>query len=218
MDRLKNLDISKMTLIVVDMQNDFVRQGAPFEIPGAINTIPIIRSLCEAFQNIKRPIVFTRFVTGPCETLIWRWSEPLRPPIKACWRGVSRYYNDIQALRLGVEIVDELLPFTTYELSYVVDKYGYGAFHNTQLEDILIATQTSSVVIVGAAMPVCVNETVAGAFARGYEVIVPKEAVASFSNDWSKFSLQLFEMKYGIVISVDELLRKLEGNHDVNIR
>jgi len=218
MQQLKNLDIQKMALIVVDMQNDFVRQGAPFEIPGVRETIPVIRSLCEAFQNIKRPIIFTRFVTGPYETLIWRWSEPLRPPTKACWRGVFRYYNDIQAQRLGVEIIDELLPFTAYEFSYVIDKYGYGAFHNTQLQDILIATQTSIVVIVGAAMPICVNETVAGAFARGYEVIIPKEAVASFSNEWAKFSLQLFEMKYGILVSVNELLQKLRGNYGVNIR
>lgn len=207
------MDPHAMALIVVDMQNDFVRRGAPFEIPNALSIVPCIKKLCDVFKQKERPIIFTRFVTGPCETLIWQWSQPLQPPIKACWRGVRRFYEDLQAEREGYEIIDELLSYVQhYAYSYVVDKYGYGAFTNTQLSDILRATASEIVVITGAAMPVCINETVMGAFALGYKVVVPADAVAAFAKEWSEYSLKLFRMKYGWVVTSDEVIRAF--NHD----
>jgi len=45
-DRLAN-----PALVVVDMQNDFVRAGAPLEVPEARATIPAHRALLAAFRQ-----------------------------------------------------------------------------------------------------------------------------------------------------------------------
>ena len=37
------------------MQNDFVREGAPQEVPAARATIPAIASLLEAYRGAGRP-------------------------------------------------------------------------------------------------------------------------------------------------------------------
>ena len=37
------LDPARAALLVVDMQNDFVREGAPQEVPDARTTIPVSR-------------------------------------------------------------------------------------------------------------------------------------------------------------------------------
>src|SRR3989442_6423103 len=88
-DRLAN-----PALVVVDMQNDFVRAGAPMEVPEARATIPIIQTLAERFRARQAPVIFTRFVAGPGRTLLWNWSPQCAPPTCACWRGRCRSYAD----------------------------------------------------------------------------------------------------------------------------
>ena len=69
-----DLDPATTALVVVDMQNDFVRQGAPLEVPDARGTIDNHRRLLKCFRDRKGVVVFTRFIAGPRRTLIWNWS------------------------------------------------------------------------------------------------------------------------------------------------
>ena len=52
----------RSALIVVDMQNDFVREGGALEVPDARERIPAVKKLITAFRNIERPVIFTRFI------------------------------------------------------------------------------------------------------------------------------------------------------------
>ena len=71
-----------MALLVVDMQNDFVREGAPQEVPEARATIPLIASLLEDFRAAGRPVIYTRFTAGPGRTLLWTWSPECGPELR----------------------------------------------------------------------------------------------------------------------------------------
>src|SRR5262249_42534872 len=64
-------------LLVVDMQNDFVRVGAPLEVPEARDTIPVHRRLLEFCRERRVPVVYTKFIAGPLRTLILEWSPSL---------------------------------------------------------------------------------------------------------------------------------------------
>ena len=90
-------------LLVVDMQNDFVRVGAPLEVPEARATIPFQQALIRAFRGIKRPILFTRFVSLESENLLWNWSPQCRPDTRCCWRGHIRNFPDDGSLE-GVAV------------------------------------------------------------------------------------------------------------------
>ena len=57
--------LSKPALLVVDMQNDFVRAGAPLEVPDARETVAQHRRLLEVFRAGEAPVVFLRYVAGP---------------------------------------------------------------------------------------------------------------------------------------------------------
>jgi nicotinamidase-related amidase len=61
-------------LLVVDMQNDFVRVGAALEVPDARATIAANQALIDFFRSRKLPVVFTRFIMFPSEVLLWEWS------------------------------------------------------------------------------------------------------------------------------------------------
>ena len=52
-------------LLVVDMQNDFVRVGAPLEVPEARATITVHQSLLAACREMGIPVIYTKFVAGP---------------------------------------------------------------------------------------------------------------------------------------------------------
>ena len=129
-----HLDPAATALVVVDMQNDFVRQGAPLEVPDARDTIDNHQRLLKRFRDRKRVVVFTRFIAGPERTLIWNWSPVLAPPICCCWPGFMRAYGDVAGPRDAAAVIDELAPLPT---EIQVDKYNYGAFHRTNLLDCL---------------------------------------------------------------------------------
>src|SRR5688572_3124105 len=84
-------------LIIVDMQNDFVRVGAPLEVPSARETINAQKQLIQAFRKRNLPVLFTKFLSRPHYYLLWNWSPQCEPPTKCCWKGHQRFYKDIGA-------------------------------------------------------------------------------------------------------------------------
>jgi nicotinamidase-related amidase len=197
---------ARAALVVVDMQNDFVRVGAPQEVPDARATIPTIRRLVDRFHELRRLVVYTRFVAGPRETLIWAWSPELAPPTRSCWPGVRRAYGDVDGEREGPAIVDELLPGPD---DLVVDKYGYGAFHGTRLHDALVAHAADTVVVVGTVTQICVDETVRGAFEHGLRTVLVSDGVSSFDAELHRATLRNVAMKFGRVMSAAAVLDEL---------
>lgn len=189
------LDLGRQALLVVDMQNDFVREGAPQEVPDARATIPVIAGLLEAYRRLARPVVFTRFSAGPERTLLWSWSPECGPQLRSCWPGVVRAYDDGTELP-GHDVIPELAPLDSEP---VVDKYGYGSFHNTILEDVLRSRHVSQVVTVGTVTQICVEETVREGFHRGFEMVMVRDGVSSFDPELHTATLRNIEMKFGRV-------------------
>ena len=202
MSRPFPLDTARQALLVVDMQNDFVRAGAPQEVPDARTTIPVIAGLLDAFRRLGRPVVFTRFTAGPERTLLWSWSPECGPQLRSCWPGVMRAYDDGAEL-LGHDVVPELAPLDSEP---VVDKYGYGYFHNTMLEDVLRARHVSQLVTVGTVTQICVEETVREGFHRGFEMVMVRDGVSSFDAELHAATLRNIGMKFGRVERSDLLL------------
>jgi nicotinamidase-related amidase len=195
------LEPTRAALLVVDMQNDFVREGAPQEVPDARATIPAIASLLEAFRSAGRPVVFTRFTAGPERTLLWRWSPQCGPELRSCWPGVRREYADRPGEELeGHAVIPELEPLSGEP---VVDKYGYGGFHNTNLEDVLRARHVEQAVAVGTVTQICVEETVREGFHRGLEMVMVSDAVSSFDPRLHAATLRNIGMKFGRVESAE---------------
>jgi len=82
-------------LVIVDMQNDFVRVGAPLEVPESRATIPAHQALLAACRERKIPVIYTKFLAGPEWTLVWEWSPVVAPPVCCCWKGFVRHYDDV---------------------------------------------------------------------------------------------------------------------------
>ena len=193
-------------LLIVDMQNDFVREGAPMEVPDARQTIAQHQQLIALFRKTQRPIVYTRFLAGPNRTLMWEWSPQLEAPTLACQRGHHRYYADVDRTLDCVDIIDEIYPEPG---DYIIDKYGYGAFHSTNLEDTLRSLGVESLILTGTVTQICVEETGREAFYHGYKTTMVSDAVSSYMPDLHAAVLKNYALKFGWVMTTAEVLQAL---------
>ena len=149
---------AKTALIVVDMQNDFVKEGGSLLVPNAEGTIPRIKSLLDLARGSGMKVVFTQdtHTEGDPEWEIW--PEHVR---EGSW---------------GWEIVDELAPLK-YEL--VIRKVRYDAFYGTHLDHYLRVWGVDTLVICGTVANICVHYTAASAALRWFDVVIPRDATSA---------------------------------------
>ncbi len=149
---------AKTALVVVDMQNDFVKEGGSLVVPDAEATIPAIRRLLSLARGSGMKVVFTQD-THTEEDPEWDiWPEHVR---EGSW---------------GWRVVDELAPL---EDELVIRKVRYDAFYGTHLEHFLRIWGTDTLVICGTVANICVHYTAASAALRWYDVVIPKDATSA---------------------------------------
>ena len=148
----------RTALIVVDMQNDFVKEGGSLLVPDAKATIPNIQSLLNVARESGMKVVFTQdtHTDGDPEWEIW--PEHTR---EGSW---------------GWQIVDELQP---REDELVIRKVRYDAFYGTHLDHFLRLWNVDTLVICGTVANICVHYTAASAALRWYDVVIPKDATSA---------------------------------------
>jgi len=206
------VDASAAALIVVDLQNDFVRVGAPQEVPDARLTLMAVAALLEGARAKGLPVFFTRYTAGPNSSHLGWFSPECGRPLCSCWPGVLREYDDRRGLIEGHQVVDELTPRVD---EVIVDKFGYGSFHNTILEDALRAANVRQIWLVGTVTQICVEETAREGFRRGFEVVVAADGVSSFDPELHQATLKNLKSKFAIVTNSQTLLTVLERRNAV---
>jgi nicotinamidase-related amidase len=152
------VDPAKSTLIVVDMQNDFVKEGGTLVVPDAEATVPTIKSLLDSARESGIKVVFTQDTHNEGDPEWEIWPEHVR---EGSW---------------GWEIVEELKPL---EDEVVIRKVRYDAFYGTHLDHFLRIWEVDTLIICGTVANICVHYTAASAALRWYGVIIPKDATSA---------------------------------------
>jgi nicotinamidase-related amidase len=152
------VDPTKTALVVVDMQNDFVKEGGTLVVPDAEATIPKMQGLLDLARGSGMKVVFTQdtHTDGDPEWEIW--PEHVR---EGSW---------------GWEIVEELAP---REDELVIRKVRYDAFYGTHLDHYLRVWNVDTLVICGTVANICVHYTAASAALRWFGVVVPRDATSA---------------------------------------
>jgi nicotinamidase-related amidase len=152
------VDPAKTALIVVDMQNDFVKEGGALVVPDAEATIPEIQNLLSLARESGMKVVYSQDTHGEGDPEWEIWGEHVR---EGTW---------------GWEIVDELKP---REDEVIVRKVRYDAFYGTHLDHFLRLWDVDTLIICGTVANICVHYTAASAALRWYDVIIPKDATSA---------------------------------------
>ena len=196
----------KTALVVVDMQNDFVREGAAMEVPDARKTIGPIQELIKMARQKKMPVIYTKFVAGPKRTFLWEWS-PQIPDDNCCIRGYKRRYRDAEGELECTDIIGELYP---QPQDYVFEKYNYSAFRNSPLKDILFGNHCDAIIVTGTVTQLCVGDTVHDGAQEHFKVLVAGDGVSSYSELQQKAALERFRTKYGVVETSEEIIKRFK--------
>lgn len=202
---MRKISLEKTALLIVDLQNDFVREGAGMEVPSARETIAANKKLIAFARKNDMPVIYTKFLSGPKRTLLWNWSPEIAAA-NACRRHFKRYYPDVGKELECTDIIDEIYP---EKEDYIVEKYGYSAFRNTNLLDVLYSLDRDTIIVTGTVTQICVEDTVHEAFHSRIHVVVARDAVSSFSDELQEATLRNIHMKYGYVMSSDEIMERI---------
>ena len=206
MSRTFEYSKEKTALLIVDLQNDFCREGAPLLVEEALPTIPANQKLLAFARENNMPVIFTKFVTGDNASWLWNWSPEIEAS-QCCKRGYQRYYPDINKTEQCSDVIDELKPIMPED--YVIEKYHYSSFRNTALKDILISEGADAVILTGTVTQICVEDTAHDGFAEGIKMIVASDCVSTWDPLQQKAALENIANKYGIVKSSDEIIKYL---------
>ena len=156
------LPAAKSAVIVVDMQNDFVKPNGTLVVPDANGTIAAIQGLLAQARANGTPVAYTQdtHFEGDREWSIWP---------EHCRAGTW-----------GWQIIDELAP-QPGEL--VCQKSRYDGFYDTSLDHYLTRVWgVEHLVIVGTVASICVLHTAASAGLRWFHVVVPANGISALTD------------------------------------
>ena len=196
------IDPSKSAVVVIDMQNSFVAQGAVFETPRGRDIIPNIEKVVTYARDHRIPVIWTQSDHSPPGggRILDRY--PVIKHTRELWKGdesFDLYRNMLQPLGDEHRIV----------------KHKYDAFHDTDLDTVLKNLGLDTIVILGVATEVCCESTARAAFFNEYKVVLLRDATAAFVPDLQEQTCDRIDTLFGRVMETDEFLAVCEKGDDI---
>jgi len=166
--KITEIDPTKTTMIVVDMQNDFVAVGGGLETPAARAIVPKLSRVMKMCRDAGIRVIYTTHAhrRDGCDMGLF---DDLHPPIAnrdALVDGTS-----------GVEIYPDLGPMPG---EHVIKKHRYSGFFGTDLDMILREWGTDTVIISGTTTENCCHATARDAMFLNYRVLFLSDATATY--------------------------------------
>jgi nicotinamidase-related amidase len=186
-------EVGNPAVVVIDMQHDFVDEGAPIECAGGREIVPALARLLDVARANDVPVIYTeeRHRADGIDLELSN-EEP-----EHCLEGGA-----------GVEIVEGLRP---REGDYVVTKRRYSGFFMTDLDLLLRSLRVDTLVLTGVATDVCVRATAQDAHQLNYRVVVPRECVAGTTSAQHDAALRNIDYVFGHVAPLVDVLSLLEA-------
>ena len=193
-------ETSKVALVIIDMQRDFLELGGFGDALGNDVTqlqsiVPTVKKLLETFRSLGLPVIHT--------------IDAHQPDLSDC--PPSKLNRGKGGLKIGDQgtmgrilivgedgnnIISELTP---KEGEIVIVKPGKGAFCRTPLEEILQKENITHLLFTGVTTEVCVQTTMREANDRGYECLLIEDGTASYFPEFKSSTIEMLRAQGGII-------------------
>lgn len=202
----EKVDPRHTALVVVDVLNDFcadegtmAREGLDVRAPQALaERLP---ELIDAGREAGALVVFVRNVYST----------------DANWYLSDVWLEQAERRRKGNYTERAVCPPDSWNNDFygevrprpgdpIVTKHRFDAFLNTDLDTILRANGTRTVIPVGVATNVCVETTARNAFLRDYYVVLAGDGCATFSDEEHLMSLRNIDKYFGQVVAMRDVI------------
>ena len=190
----------RSVLLVIDMQNYFVLEGAPLEVPQARKQVPHIKGLIEKCRELKVPVIYTAHEP-----------DPVNCPLEAAATPWLREFGALEGTK-EARIIDELSPQAG---DVVVKKRRFSAFFQTDLELILrhirgTERPADTVIICGTMTHVCCESTARDAFYRDFKVVLGSDVCSSLRPESHNAAINNMRL-FGRAMDRDSIINALEA-------
>ncbi len=183
-----------VALLVIDIQHDFIDEGAPVFCVGGKEMLPRARKLIDTCKENGIPVIYTQEVHRPSGIDMGRELDGNEPD--HCILGTR-----------GVEIMEEVAPAPD---DLVVQKPRYSAFLGTDLPFILNGLNVrpnDTLIICGVATNVCVHYTSADSHQRDYRIKVVEDCCAGSSIEEHEAALtQINYLQHGSRVKLADII------------
>ena len=149
----------KTAIIVVDMQNHFVKPGAPIGAPAALAMVPRLNGLLDLCRESKILVIYMTHILRADGSNAGRLAD------------VNPRIRDRKVLQEGTEMAEIYHELRPKPGDVVVNKPRYSAFYGSDLESILRPKGIDTLIISGVATSGCCLATAQDAFSRDYKII-----------------------------------------------
>lgn len=210
------VDLAKTAVIVVDMQNDFLRDDGWFGMMGVdlsplFKPIDPINRLLSAMRAADVPVLWVNWGVRP---------DGFGLPANVLHEGYSkgrgltmgdvhptRGYNILARGTWGAAIVDEL---EVRDEDIRVDKMRLSGFHDTELDGVLRHMGITTLLFTGVNLDRCVMTTLESAAFLGYDCLVVKDCTSTVHPEYATLHcLTMIKQLFGFVTTSDEVIAKV---------
>ena len=194
----------RCALIVIDMQNYFVLEGAPLEAPEAKKQVPKIKMLIEKCRELGVPVIYTKHIPDPVycrlEAAATPWLLNFGP-----LEGTDE-----------AEIIKEIAPMPG---DVVLNKRRFSAFYQTDLELILRNIRgnekpVDTVIICGTVSNVCCESTARDAFFRDFKVVFGTDINSALTKESHNATLVNMDF-FGMTMDCETIIEALENGRGI---
>lgn len=178
----------KSALLVIDMCNDFFKDGALFE--KRADLVNSVNALVHRAHNSNIPIIWIR--------------QEFEPDLSDAFLSMRKTNHSITIKGTGgEEILTELNKKNT---DYEIIKKRYSGFFNTGLDNLLRELGIKTLIFSGINTHACIRTTAIDAYQRDYEVVIAKEAVASYDRIHHDITLEYLSKSIARVLPVSQIV------------
>src|SRR6202030_3469782 len=193
----------KTGLLVIDMQNYFVKPGHQGEIPAAREIVPNINRLAAELRRRGGHVVWVRNGTRDTRESWSNYHEFLHTPERC-----ERRYAAMDVGGDGYEFwhLNDIRPEDAQ-----VTKTRYSAFihGSSNIERHLRDRGVDTLLITGTATNVCCESSARDAMTLNFKVVLVSDGLATHTDDEHNATLSAFYGQFGDVQSVDEVMQSL---------
>ena len=194
----QRIDPKRTALVLVDMQNVFVEEGAPIYCPYPGREILCANNakLVSFFREHNLPRIWLQWFVIP---------ESLGPML-------SGPHTALDLLRIGgrdtywTEIVDEVKPMPNER---IVNKHLYDGFFDTDLYTVLRTMDIQYVVFTGVATNICVGCTVRSAWHLQFVPVLATDATGTFDKESQDLGVKMLTYVGAWPRTTDEIIAEL---------
>lgn len=197
------IDAARTALVVVDMQNYFVAEGFPSEIPAARGIVPNINRLARALRAAGGVVVWIQTTAvGAMETWGNHHKFMLTP------ERAERRLAHLDENAAGFALYPRLEPQPS---DLRVKKVKFSAFiaGSSDIDVQLRSRGIESLLITGTVTNVCCESTARDAMMLDYRVVMVSDGNASTTDEEHAASLNNFVVYFGDVLTTDEVTARL---------